>query len=376
MALVPRPTICGPRLTRGVQARSVNGLALVPRSSPLVPRAFTLVELLVVMTIIGILIALLLPAIQAAREAARHAQCSNNLKQIGLALHNFESRRGTFPPGISAKSRWSNDWSATNGGYQWTYLLHFLLPDLEEEPYYVAIGGPRFNTDLIYHPDTWNKVNNISIPVLLCPSDNFGDNIFVAEDNPGFEPDRWAKTNYIGLFSGLNDADGAYSATNYAGHHIDPKQHAVFCYGKGTSISDITDGTSNTMALAEYLKGLNALDQRANFYTNRAGCQTLFVTLGPNSTAPDNLCVQFCNRGSPNDPSNNLPCVGGDSDANYAGSRSRHPGGVNAVFCDGSVHFIGDSVDSHVPDPTSPTDSPGTWQRLGWIADGYTPGDY
>jgi prepilin-type processing-associated H-X9-DG protein len=79
--------------------------------------------------------------------------------------------------------------------------------------------------------------------------------------------------------------------------------------------------------------------------------------------------------GSPNDLANNLPRMAGDSNDNFASPRSRHPGGVNAVFCDGSAHFIGDNVDSHVP--TSLTDLPGTWQRLGWIADGCNPsGEY
>jgi prepilin-type processing-associated H-X9-DG protein len=95
----------------------------------------------------------------------------------------------------------------------------------------------------------------------------------------------------------------------------------------------------------------------------------LFVTLGPNATASDNLTAYWCpNSGAINDPSNNLPCVGGDNDANYASPRSRHPGGVNAVYCDGSVHFITDGIDSHLPANT--TDLPGTWQRLGWMDDG------
>ena len=101
---------------------------------------FTLVELLVVIAIIGILIALLLPAVQAAREAARRAHCTNNLKQFGLALHNFESAHGEFPPGTMAKERFSETWP-----YEWPYFIHFLLPYLEHTNYYDELDGPHFN---------------------------------------------------------------------------------------------------------------------------------------------------------------------------------------------------------------------------------------
>ena len=156
----------------------------------------------------------------------------------------------------------------------------------------------------------------------------------------------------------------------------------MFRYGdgtpnsRGTPISDVTDGTSNTIAVAEYLKGVDSADARGVHYTHRAGCQTLFVTLGPNSTTKDNLYGGWCpNGGEPDDLSLNLPCVGDyDWDDNFASPRSRHPGGVFAVFCDGSVHFISDSIQSHVP--TTAADPPGAWQRLGWMADGLTPGDY
>jgi prepilin-type processing-associated H-X9-DG protein len=162
---------------------------------------------------------------------------------------------------------------------------------------------------------------------------------------------HWSKSNYLGIFSGLNDGD--------AFHDDKVTRRAVFSYSKGRSLKEMKDGTSNTMAVAEYLKGVGENDQRGVFCTNRAGCQTLFITLGPNSTAPDNLCSVFCpNGGAANEPPLKLPCVAGGDDANYASPRSRHAGGVNVVFCDASVHFIQNDIDL------------ATWQSMGWIADG------
>jgi prepilin-type processing-associated H-X9-DG protein len=339
-----------------------------------------LVELLVVITIIGILIALLLPAVQAAREAARRSQCSNNLKQIGLALHGFECQNGTFPPGNKGKVALS---TSSTIGFQWFYLLDYLMPHLEQDAYYAAIGGPQFNTNLYSSPPSaeWIRVSKIALTPLLCPSDEIADNRFITSVVGGVTY-QWPKTNYMGIFSGVNDAEANYADTKNtvstlsmsAGARalISTARRAVFGYGFGTPIADIKDGTSNTIALAEYLKGLSALDSRGNFYTSRAGCQLLYVANGPNSLAKDNLAGFGPN--TPDDPSNNLPMMNGGDPANFASPRSRHPGGVNAVFCDGSVHFIQDSIDSYAP--TIATDPPGTWQRLGWMADGYNPGDY
>jgi prepilin-type processing-associated H-X9-DG protein len=187
----------------------------------------------------------------------------------------------------------------------------------------------------------------MAFPAFLCPSDGYGENM--TNWGPDY-PFRVAKTNYLGIFSGFNDGDAFADTAAY---------RAVFRYRVGRTLEEIEDGTSHTIAVAEYLRGVGANDNRGDFWTNRAGCQTLFVTLGPNSTAPDNICYQFCpDGGSPSEPGLNLPCVPGGDDANYASPRSRHPGGVSVVYCDGSVHFLQDEIDT------------ATWQSLAWIADG------
>ena len=329
--------------------------------------AFTLVELLVVITIIGILIALLLPAVQAAREAARRMQCANNLKQIGLALHNFESQYGTFPPGTLSKMLFASTpaEAAASGGYEWPSYLHFLLPSLEQQGYYDSVQGPKFTLNNPWSdPTTWSALpaNQGTIPMFLCPSDNLGGKFEYCVPSVGL-----AKSNYLGIFSGLRDGDNYDSSYMYRNPPLPTppspfaSMRAVFRPHEGVPISDITDGTSNTMAVAEYLKGVDENDPRGFFWTNRAGCKFLYVTLGPNSPAQDNLTSYFCPGISPNDPSANLPCTGGGDTDNYASPRSRHSGGVNAVLCDGSVRFIQDGIDTTA------------WRSLGWIADGNAP---
>jgi prepilin-type N-terminal cleavage/methylation domain-containing protein/prepilin-type processing-associated H-X9-DG protein len=340
---------------------------------------FTLVELLVVITIIGILIALLLPAIQAAREAARQSACSNNLRQIGVALLNFENRNGTFPPGVQTPAQLSS----SGPPWPWVYFLHMVMPDLDLQSFYDVLGGPTFPRDLHSDPLLRQAVNGAPVPTIQCPSDVIADNSWMWDmtisDNV-----RMPKTNYLGIWSGRNKADAGCNATDALvgltsaqRSVVTSSRRGLFGYGAGTPVANVTDGTSSTIAVTEYLKGLNVSDwARGQFYNHIPGNQLLFVRSPPNSPSPDtfvwcDVIMGGVNVG-PNDPNMNMPCTldsGGWQGFNsHVSPRSRHPGGVYAVFCDGSVHFIGDSINSHYP--TGPDPSVGAWQRLGWINDG------
>jgi prepilin-type processing-associated H-X9-DG protein/prepilin-type N-terminal cleavage/methylation domain-containing protein len=315
---------------------------------------FTLVELLVVLAIIGILIALLLPAVQRVREAANRIKCANNLKQIGLALHLYHDAELIFPPGIKASSPYTTQ--------EWPYFLHYVLPYIEQTGYYDAVGGPNFVPGNPWNANTtWPaSVNNVALALLECPSDGIGDDPKGNPDNGGVL--KLFASNYLGIFSGMEDGDNVY-------FQYVPSTRALFSIGTGTRLAEITDGTSSTMAVAEYLKGLDGYDYRGYPFTNHSGAQFLYVQLGPNSATPDALLddPNYCPAsGVHNAPQLNLPCTATPlAEDTTAGSRSRHTDGVNVAFCDGHVSFIHNAID--LP----------TWQAMGFIADGQViSGDY
>ena len=302
---------------------------------------FTLVELLVVITIIGILIALLLPAVQAAREAARRLQCSNNLRQVGLAMAEYESRHGCLPPG------------ALNTGFPTRYprtswMVH-LLPGMELQNIY-----DLFDFDLPAGPGdaVWTASGNLpavgmATPTLLCPSDGLGG--LVHHHSAGIGD--FARGNYAGFFGNVDYGSAEPPVAP-------PHRPAAFAINIVVRVADIRDGTSNTMACGEVLTGLGTDDDyRGVHWYDLVACSQIFTQFPPNTPNPDIVHPMWCSANQ-NQPSLNLPCVGGASDerTDTAASRSRHPGGVHVSFCDGSVHFANDNIGLSV------------WQALGSIA--------
>jgi prepilin-type N-terminal cleavage/methylation domain-containing protein/prepilin-type processing-associated H-X9-DG protein len=292
------------------------------------PRAgFTLIELLVVIAIIGVLIALLLPAVQQAREAARRIQCTNNLKQLGIALHTYLDSNGQFPLGAVGRVVSSGDYPSNS--YRQPFVVA-LLPYYEQLALY---NSYNFDLNFNHIANTTTRVTWIN--VYQCPSDTrqmfqqASGSTFVNFD---------AKGNY-----GLNW--GANTFWNQgAGNGV---RLAPFYIGYGARMADITDGTSGTLAMMEMRQAPSPngtppdIDRRARLWNDDTACYQISTRMPPNSRLPDySRCV--------NDPARALPCINNNNATAardfYLGARSRHPGGVNGLLCDGSVRFFKDSI--------------------------------
>jgi prepilin-type N-terminal cleavage/methylation domain-containing protein/prepilin-type processing-associated H-X9-DG protein len=347
-------------------------------------RGFTLIELLVVIAIIAVLIALLLPAVQAAREAARRAQCTNNLKQLGLGIHNYNQANQAFPP------LWGNFGvpSPPNGpsGAAGEWPLGWgvgILPFIEQSPLFNAAnysGGAFSALNQV-------TVSNTKIPGYVCPSESVKNGPWVAS--------TWI--NYHASFGGpepISSWTGPFVPflSDPAGF---PGNSNVYPFGVSNvgpvDFSGITDGTSNTAMFSEKLVGLNGYipatpGQPASL---RVSYQTSFATDVDGNPADINtggqtmamnfyrVCQQISGTATPTNPTqwtgacwngshagtlhfnaynhyntpNKLSCVASNSWGGPPGgfndiitATSNHPGGVNVCFCDGSVRFVKDTV--------------------------------
>ncbi|MFM8272450.1 MAG: DUF1559 domain-containing protein [Gemmata sp.] len=333
-------------------------------------RAFTLIELLVVIAIIAILIGLLLPAVQKVREAAARMKCQNNLKQLGVALHNYEGAVGKWPPLYPGTAPGS---TAFNYKYTWSVLAQ-LNPYLEQTAIYnsMDLTQPMYDAaNQITAPNRFAVVQKV--PIFLCPSDR-GVPVSSAYGVTDMGP-----TNYVASH-GSGQSGGGYGSPIAA--------DGVFPAVTGVKITDITDGTSNTAAMSESILGDGAEvsatqpgDEKVAYkYTGFSGTLPSDANCAgtPSSwngynrrgfmwASGEARCVSYNHYLTPN--SKSFDCIANDPTktyiaVGYRAARSRHTGGVNVLLADGSVRFVSDSI------------PPQTWRDISTRAGGEVAGDY
>jgi prepilin-type N-terminal cleavage/methylation domain-containing protein/prepilin-type processing-associated H-X9-DG protein len=301
-------------------------------------RGFTLIELLVVIAIIAVLIALLLPAVQSAREAARRTQCVNNLKQLGLAMHNYHDSLGGFPLGamgvrsLASGGRYPSGTPVGQARRTWAFML---LPYLEQG---AMANSVNFSISV-------NTLQNTTATLTLvaaysCPSDpNYGSIEQTPARRQGNYTVNWGNSSwYQDLSATYNPLTGIYPpATAQPVSFLG----APFAEDKSFGIQSISDGTSNTLLMAEVKIGADTSggtqDHRGDIYNDDYACAMFMALTPPNATFPDWLSGD-CNYPYQYNP----PCV--VKAPYFDAARSYHPGGVNALMADGSVRFFKDSI--------------------------------
>ena len=277
---------------------------------------FTLVELLVVIAIIAMLVTLLLPAVQAAREAARKTQCVNMLKQWSLSMHLYHDARQRLPLG-------------SRTGPRQTWVMH-LWPYIEE----VGLASANeIETNFYQRPGTiagtLEGLTGQFVSLYYCPSDIGND-----QTQGNYQRRRgnyvvnWGNSNY----GQKDDPMGTAPFSHVNGNRAEPRE---------TSFKKISDGTSKTLMLSEVLRAWSIEDNdwRGDIH-NDDGVFRFHTSLSPNSSAPD--IIQngwFQDTGDPL-----MPAVAGGRTSQRTAARSRHPGGVNAAFCDGSIRFVPNDI--------------------------------
>jgi prepilin-type N-terminal cleavage/methylation domain-containing protein/prepilin-type processing-associated H-X9-DG protein len=321
----------------------LRGPANLERTDRRARAAFTLIELLVVIAIIGILIALLLPAVQMAREAARRMQCSNKLKQIGLALHNYESTYKSFPPGTI-------DYGVPQS-QEWGWAV-FLLPFLEQPALHEQLAPNNRRFFELLDDSVDRRLCQVPLSVFRCPSDRSAE-LLEGTDQPRYlDGVAQVGTNFYGAVSNYIGVTGFWAIG------VDPA-NGVFGANSEVTFHDIVDGTSNTFAVGE-----------RDFYCAAGLWAGVRDARGHGPLGADYVLGRVSYKMNAVKNVGNPSCCQAFS--------SPHPGGAHFAMCDGAVRFINENILFHnggITDFTTPvkirtiSENLGTYQKLGIMDD-------